>query len=485
MPDEPRFRTLAGGFNQRWVGRPRYVEVVSDARQVEEAVEGCIQQDLRPTIRSGGHCYEGWSSLTDGVIIDVSPMQSAGRDAETGWYFLEGGCTNWDIYNQLYRRYGVTLPAGSCYSVGAGGHICGGGYGLLSRLRGLTVDWLHGVEVVCVRGGRASLIRATRDADNTDEQDLFWAHTGGGGGNFGVITKYFFKNLPSGPGDAWLASLAWEWSDLLKQPDIFRQLLRNFGRFFEEHSAPGSPYSSLFALFHLTRLAAGQIVLTVQNAGADRQPVDDFMRAMEVDVDTTRLRTVAPRVAVGWHHFVPASTSVRRMPWLEVTQTLNGSGPNQRGKYKSAYMKRSFPESQLETIWKWLTVESPEYPPNKSALLQVDSYGCSINEVAPQATAVPQRSSILKLQYQTYWTDPDQDDDNLRWIRDFYSEMYGTDGPVPDDVFDGCYVNYCDSDLHNWPDLYYKENYPRLQRAKAIWDPQDIFNHPQSIRLPQ
>ena len=484
--DDPRYRTLAAGFNQRWVGHPRYVEVVADVDQIVEAVQRCVDEGLRPTVRSGGHCYEGWSSLTDGVIIDVSLMQAAGRDAETGWYFLETGCTNWDVYNQLYRRYGVTLPAGSCYSVGAGGHICGGGYGLLSCLHGLTVDWLQAVEVVCVGDDRrARLVRATRDADSQDEQDLFWAHTGGGGGNFGVITKYFFKDLPPGPSEAWLASVAWEWSDLVKQPDSFRQLLRNFGRFFEEHSAPGSPYSSLFALFHLTRLAAGQIVLTVQNAGPDRAPVEDFLQAVEANVDPTRLRSVVPRVAAGWHHYIPVSTSARRMPWLEVTQTLNGSGANQRGKYKSAYMKRAFPDSQLETIWKWLTVDSSEYPPNKSALLQVDSYGCKINEVGPQATAVPQRSSILKLQYQTYWSNPGQDDDNLRWIRDFYSDMYGTDGPVPDEVVDGCYVNYCDSDLGNWADLYYQQNYSRLQRAKVTWDRNNIFNHAQSIQPPR
>jgi hypothetical protein len=60
--------------------------------------------------------------------------------------------------------------------------------------------------------------------------------------------------------------------------------------------------------------------------------------------------------------------------------------------------------------------------------------------------------------------------------------MYGNDGPVPDDVVDGCYVNYCDSDLGNWSDLYYKQNYPRLQQAKATWDRNNIFNHAQSIQ---
>ncbi len=486
LPDDPRYPTLVRGFNQRWVGSPEYVEVVTDAAQVIDVVQNCVDHGLRPTVRSGGHGYEGWGSRTDGVIIDVSALQAAGKDPATGWYFLETGCTNWEVVDQFYRRYGRTLPAGSCYSVGAGGHICGGGYGLLSRLHGLTVDWLHGVEVVYVDGERrARNIVVTRDSPTPEERDLFWAHTGGGGGNFGVITRYLFKSLPLGPSEAWLAGLAWEWSDLLEQPDLFFQLLRNFGQFLEKNSAPGSPYSSLFALFHLTRKAAGQIVLTVQNAGPDRGPVDDFLHAMEAGVDGGRLRSVTPRVAAGWHHYIPATANARRMPWLEVTQTLNGSGANRRGKYKSAYMKQGFPESQLPTIWKWLTVDSEEYPGNAEALLQVDSYGCAINRVGPQETAVPQRSSVLKLQYQTYWAQPSDDQANLNWVNGFYDEMYGARGPWPDAVFDGCYVNYCDSTLKDWQHLYYKENYPRLQRAKAVWDPHNIFHHEQSIELPE
>lgn len=486
LPDDPRYPTLVRGFNQRWVGHPRYVEMVTDAEQVVAAVQRCVDEGLRPTVRSGGHCYEGWVSDTDGVIIDVSGLSVAGRDPRTGWYFLDSGCTNWDVYNRLYRQFGVTLPAGSCYSVGAGGHICGGGYGLLSRLYGLTVDWLSGLEVVCVgEDRRARLVRVTKDSDSQQERDLFWAHTGGGGGSFGVITRYLFAELPTGPGEAWLASRAWNWSDLLQHPDQFAQLLRNYGRFFEQHSAPGSPYASLFALLHLTRRAAGQIVVTVQHAGSDRAPIDDFLDALGDGLDASRLPPAPARIAAGWHHLGAAPMEGRRMPWLEATQTLNGSGPNQRGKYKSAYQKTSFPDQQIETIWKWLRVESQAFPPNAQALLQVDSYGCAINAVASAATAVPQRSSIMKLQYQTYWTDPVQDQVNLNWIRGFYADMYGPRGPWPDATMDGCYVNYCDADLADWAHLYFKDNYPRLQRAKAGWDPHDVFHHGQSIRLPR
>ncbi|MCY7298644.1 MAG: FAD-binding protein [Ilumatobacteraceae bacterium] len=483
--DDPRYWTLVRGFNQRFQGAPQFVEVVEDAAATVAAVQRCLDERLRPTVRSGGHCYEGWSSLTDGVIIDVSLMNHAGRDPESGGYFVESGCTNWDLVNGLYRRYGVTLPGGSCYSVGAGGHISGGGYGMLSRLHGLTVDWLDAVELVTVRSGRAELVRVGRDSETVEERELFWAHTGGGGGNFGVITKYFFKQLPKAPPSAWLATLAWEWSDVVQHKDLFFRLIQNFARFFNDHSEPGSRYSALFAILHLRRVAGEQIALTVQHAAQDRRPLDEFLAALQQGIDPSRLPVALPKASVAGHRMIQPHPEVRQMPWLEVTQTENGSGANQRGKYKSAYMKSEFPQHQLEAMWNWLTVDSPTYPKNPLALLQIDSYGCAINAVATAATAVPQRSSVMKLQYQSYWADVSGDAENLAWIRGFYGAMYGPDGPQPDEVMDGCYVNYCDADLGDWATLYYKDSYPRLQKVKAEWDTHDVFNHAQSIRLPE
>jgi hypothetical protein len=144
-------------------------------------------------------------------------------------------------------------------------------------------------------------------------------------------------------------------------------------------------------------------------------------------------------------------------------------------------MKKPFPKRQIEAMWDHLTTSYP----NTQALLQVDSYGGMINSVKPDATAVPQRSSIMKLQYQTYWVHEEDTEANLRWIDDFYVAMYGDAGPRPDDTMDGCYVNYPDVDLPDWEHLYYLGNYARLQRVKARWDPHDVFHHAQSVRLPR
>jgi FAD/FMN-containing dehydrogenase len=478
-PPDPRYPTLVRGFNQRFVGTPQYVQLCGDVKQVRQAVQEALKKGLRITVRGGGHCYENFvSGNHGGLIIDLSPLNAVCRAAgDESLFYIEGGCTLWDVYSQLYKEYGVTIPGGSCSTVGAGGHIMGGGYGLLSRKYGLTVDHLDKIELVRVNEAReVEVITVSRDSQDKDEQDIFWAHLGGGGGNFGIVTKYWFKEPPAAPSWAYVTSIAWDWDKIT--PRRFAELVNNYGNFFAQHSEIDSPYKELFALLHLTQKAATQIVLTIQYVGDHPALIDSFIDAIRPQ----RVAHVPQRVPVGFHHLVVQTAQTRKMPWLEATQTLDGTGPNQRGKYKSAYMIEPFPDAQIKVMWEYLT--DPDYR-NPQALLQVDSYGCEINRIARAATAIPQRSSIMKLQYQTYWTEPEDDEVNLSWIRNFYTAMYGPQGPYPDGTVDGCYVNYPDSDLVNWQYLYYKENYPRLQQAKAKSDPLNIFNHQQSIQLPR
>jgi hypothetical protein len=458
-PDDPRYDTMRMGFNRRWVGSPAYIQVVRSPSETLQAVQAALRAGRRITVRGGGHCYENFVSGNDGgVIIDLSGMQGVSLGA-SGQICVQAGATLWNVYETLFKDYNLTLPGGSCYSVGVGGHIVGGGYGLLSRLHGLTVDYLTAVDVICVDGqGQASLVHAAKGDPVTG--GLLWAHTGGGGGNFGIVTAYYFGALPSPPGEVLVASTIWPWSEL--SPEAFATLLRNYGSFLQAHSSPGSPYAGLFALLQIFHKSEGRVTMTTQAAG----PAVGL------------LNTFLDQVSAG----VPGGvTSTISLPWLQATQTLNGSGRNQRGKYKSAYMKAPFPEDQIQAIYSGLT--DPQYK-NPQALLQVDSYGCQVNAVAPSATAVAQRSSIMKLQYQTYWTLPADDQVNLDWINNFYARVYQSTGgvPVSNAVTDGCFINYCDVDLpSSWPTLYYKDGYPALQAVKAQWDPRNVFHHAQSV----
>jgi FAD/FMN-containing dehydrogenase len=484
-PGDSRYPTLALGFNPRWVAHPRYIQLCADTTQVVEAVRDALQRQLRITVRAGGHCYEDFvADNHDGAIIDLSMMNGVYRDVDPRLcdsgelYCVEGGATLWNVYSELYRMYGVTLPGGSCYSVGAGGHFTGGGYGLLSRKHGLTIDYLHAVEIVCVNArGEVEAVTVSRESSAPDARALLWAQLGGGGGNFGIVTRFWFKDPPRAPRTAYLWNLAWDWSELDEQ--AFTELLSDYGHFLETNSEVGSPYSGLFSLLHLPQRvdSRSQIVLTMQYVGDDPSRLESFKR----EVTSSLPKATAQRAPVGYHHPPGGGAEAQELSWLWATQQLNGCTPNQRGKYKSAYMIRSFPDSQLAAIWKHLTQPSVKNP---RSLLQIDSYGCQVNALSPNATAIPQRSSIMKLQYQAYWTEPAEDTANLAWIRAFYKDMYGPRGPVPDSTMDGCYVNYPDVDLPDWQDLYYKGNYAALQQVKQRWDPLDVFKHKQSIKLP-
>lgn len=478
---DPRYPTLVQGFNPRWIASPDHVQVCGDTKQVVKAVEEARRQGQRITVRSGGHCYEDFVCENEGgVLIDLSPMNGVYREGSSNLYCVEGGATLWNVYNALYREFGLTLPGGSCYSVGAGGHFTGGGYGLLSRMHGLTADYLAAVELVRVNDqAKAEVVKVRLDSEDTFEKNVAWAHTGGGGGNFGIVTRFWFEDPPPAPEVVLLSSLAWNWSEL--NEESFAGLVERFGEFFAEHSEPDSEFAPLFALLHLTQNypPGGQISLTTQFAGDDLALLEEFESSIKNELP----EPATQRAPTGHHAIASPTGTVRTLPWLFATQQLDGATPNQRGKYKSAYMNEPFPAAQIKTMWEFLGEK-----PNKEAvqaLLQVDSYGCQVNAVTPDKTAVAQRSSVMKLQYQTYWHEPSKDTGNLEWIRDFYGEMYGPQGPYPDGTMDGCFVNYPDVDLEDWQYLYYKDNYERLQKAKKECDPLDVFHHQQSIELPE
>ncbi|MBR7838883.1 FAD-binding protein [Actinospica durhamensis] len=511
LPDDGRYQTLSQGFNQRFTSEPRYIQLITDDDSAVAAVREALKHDLRPTIRGGGHCYEDFVENTGGAILDVSTMKGIHRTEDKYGrpaYCVESGSTNWDMYCQLFRRYGVTAPGGSCYSVGVGGHICGGGYGVLSRRNGLIVDHLVQVDVVTVRGGEVEVTCAHRsDPPMSDTGQLFWAHTGGGGGNFGMVLRYYFTGaLPTPPARVWLSSIAWPWAEILKKPGDFARLLKNFGEFFARHSGPDeSVYQDLFSILKLTHKTNGNLALGSHWMRDETGPLDEYLAAIQEGLSTEPI-VLTDLAASAGAQFQPQMSALspvsavsvvekrRQMPWFQETMTVNGSGPNQRGKYKSAYHRKPFTDQQIAALWHWLT-KDVEGVDLTQTLCQVDSYGCRTNAVAPTETAVPQRDSIMKLQYQTYWTMPAQDEAHLKFMRAFYEDVYRKTGGVPeisdarhDRTTDGCYVNYPDIDLGvaterapKYPRLYYKQNYARLQQTKRLWDPRNVFHHAQSI----
>ncbi|MGW3150770.1 FAD-binding oxidoreductase [Streptomyces sp. NPDC001177] len=508
LPGDPRYADLVVGNNTRWVARPDSVRLVRTTKQVVRAVQEAVDGNKRISVRSGGHCYTDFVFNSEvRVVIDTSLLDTVAYDEKLKAFEVGAGSTLLHVYDSLFKGWGVTVPGGMCYSVGAGGHFSGGGYGMLSRRHGLTVDHLYAVEVVVVDAkGKARSVVATREADDPN-RDLWWAHTGGGGGNFGVITRYWFRSpgatgtdpsslLPKPPKEVLVSAVALPWSELDK--DSFTSLVQKFGAWHEKNRSAESAAASLCSFLMMNHRANGSIGLltqidaTVPNA---QKVLDDFLTEVTSSLSDAAVRPMSE--SVGELGALPDLFTPQRLPWLHSVKLLGASNPTLtnptlRGHHKSAYLRRNVTGAQATAMYRHLTRTDHQNPQSMVVLL---SYGGKINTVGSGDTASAQRDSLFKGLFQSFWSSSTDDDANIGWVRDVYGEVFSATGgyPVPGAATDGCYINYPDADITDtkvnttgvpWHTLYYKDNYPRLQRVKAAYDPRNTFRHSQSITLP-
>ncbi|MFJ3825050.1 FAD-binding oxidoreductase [Streptomyces nodosus] len=508
LPSDPRYADLVIGNNSRWVARPDSVRLVRTTEQVVRAVQEAVDGNKRISVRSGGHCYADFVFNPEvRVVIDTSLLDTVGYDEDLKAFEVGAGSTLLHVYDSLFKGWGVTIPGGMCYSVGAGGHISGGGYGMLSRRHGLTVDHLYAVEVVVVdANGKARSVVATCEADDPN-RDLWWAHTGGGGGNFGVITRYWFRSpgatgtdpsllLPKPPKEVLVSAFALPWSELDK--GSFVSLVQKFGAWHEKNGSADSSAASLCSFLMMNHKANGSIGLLTQIDATvpDAEKVlDDFLTEVTSSLSDAAVRPMSE--PVGELGALPDLFTPQHLPWLHSVKLLGTSNPTLtnptlRGHHKSAYLRKNVTEAQAVAMYRHLTRTDHENPASMVVLL---SYGGKINTVGSGDTASAQRDSVFKGLFQSFWSSAVDDDANIGWTRDVYGEVFSASGgyPVPGAATDGCYINYPDADITDtkvnttgvpWYTLYYKGNYPRLQRIKAAYDPRNTFRHSQSITLP-
>ncbi|MFD0413444.1 FAD-binding oxidoreductase [Streptomyces sp. NPDC127108] len=486
-PADPRYAHLTTrGASNRFRGRPEQVYLVGSTAQVVRAVQESVRAGARLAVRSGGHCFEDFVDHPQvKAVIDMSPMREVSFDAARRAFVVEAGATLGEVYRKLYLGWGVTLPAGYHPEVGVGGHVPGGGYGPLCRLHGLVSDYLYAVEVVVVdRQGEARAVVASREQDDPN-RELWWAHAGGGGGNFGVVTRMWFRSpdatrdtdpaymLPAPTRTALTFTADWSWDGM--DEEHFARLVRNHGEWAERHRGADDPQAALYAEFALTRRAAGSHLMLGQvtaEPGADRRLLDGFLDA----------------VSAGTHR--PAKLNVQRLPWL--TAALRGSGEavgDWHIKIKSAFLRRRLTDRQVAVLHRHLTRTDTDVVGGSVVL---NTYGGAVNTPSPAATAMPHRDSALKLSCLASWADPQRESAYLAWIRACYRDLFADTGgvPVPGENADGTFINYPDTDLADprwntsgtpWQTLYYKSNHARLGAVKARWDPRDVFRHALSV----
>ena len=183
-----------------------------DCHDVQAVLRWADRHDVRLAARSGGHSYAGYSTVDEGVVVDLRRLRGISVDRGGSRASIGAGAHAIEVVDAL-ARHGGAVPLGSCPTVGFGGLALGGGYGLAARAWGLTADNVTRITVVTPDGRR-------RHVDAHHDADLFWALRGGGGGNFGIATRFelrvhhapraacFRGTFPSA-GDAIAAWQAW------------------------------------------------------------------------------------------------------------------------------------------------------------------------------------------------------------------------------------------------------------------------------------
>jgi len=506
---DSRFNSLSQGNNLRWpateaesVGQIAFCQNADD---VADELQKAVKSGLRPTIRSGGHCYEDFvCNNPGGVMIDTSLLTDMNASGSGYTYKISPGVRLGDAYTRLYKDYGVTLPGGSCYGVGAGGHISGGGYGVLSRLHGLTVDWVSAVDILTVD---ASGKVVPRHVSSKSDPDLFRACRGAGGNNFGIITAYYFDKLPKAPIEVANVSMSFPWEEMT--PEKFEAILTTYGHYLETRGKDPDTWG-MFTFLGLSHRSGGHVSISAQFCNPDgtcddltvlNEFIDLFQPCKPVAAEAkpmdSRHGAEAGKVRIltkpdGTPIPCSGPHNMNRQSWYSAT-VRGGVGGGTRAKYKSCYMKRTFTPYEAKVIYKHLQREMPGV--KVGGILAADSYGGAVNHLdLAEQTSVPQRSSVMKLQFQTYWRNPSEDAAHVQWMKDFYTELYsgpeveasykGT--PYFSEQYEGCYINYPDADMLDykfWPQLYYGEQlYPFLQGVKRRYDPNNIFHHAMSVR---
>jgi FAD/FMN-containing dehydrogenase len=191
VPGDGEYESARQIWNAMIDKRPAVIARCASTSDVVLGVNFARDNGLLLAVRGGGHNIAGNALCDDGLVIDLSKMKAARVDPAARRVTIEGGATLADL-DAATQAHGLATPVGINSTTGIAGLTLGGGFGWLSRKYGMTVDNLESAEVVTAAG---QVVRASA----TEHPDLFWALRGGGG-NFGVVTRFEFRLHPVGPG---------------------------------------------------------------------------------------------------------------------------------------------------------------------------------------------------------------------------------------------------------------------------------------------
>lgn len=437
-PSDPGFELARKNFNERFDHQPKMVVFCQNREDVQNAVKHARAHQMKVAVRCGRHNYECFSLVEGGMVIDVSDMTTLHIDSQSHTLQVGSGTQLIEIYTKVTQQ-GYGFPGGICPTVGISGLTLGGGIGLLTRYLGLTCDSLLELELVDSHGNLVT-------ASETENPDLFWACRGGGGGNFGVVTRFKFKLHKVDQVSIFQAS--WDWE---KIPEVIDRWQR-WGDTLD------SRLTSIIMLHGPEKKDPGSAVASGLFVG----PEDELHRILEplLEVKPRELKVQSHPYFEGLKFF----TDDPDPDWMAYWH-----GAHRKFKNTSAFAYEFLPPEGIETIVRHL-----EQSPAPDNLVQFETLGGKVSALSEEATAFPHRKARFSLQYQAYWNEDSEEKEHLDWVNAFRKDM------LP--YTRGAYVNYPDVDVEDFMGMYYAQNQQKLAEVKAKYDPDGFFFFSQSIK---
>ncbi len=436
QPGDPSYEQVRQVYNGMIDRRPALIACCVDVADVIHAVNFAHQHQLTLAVRGGGHNGAGLGTCDDGLMIDLSRMKGIRVDPADRTVRVEGGCV-WGDVDHATHPFGLATPSGFVSSTGVGGLTLGGGIGYLSRAHGLTLDNLLGVDMVLADGSFVT-------ADAEQHADLFWA-VRGGGGNFGVVTSFLFRLHPistvyGGP-MLWPMEMA---QDLLKWwRDFILTAPENINGWFAFITVP--PVPPFPEQYHLTKMCAVVWCYT--------GPLDQADEAFKA------IRAFGP----------PAVDFAGPIPWPVLQGLFDALYPAGLQWYWKADFFKDLSDTAID-----LHAKYGAQLPTMHSTMHIYPLNGAAQRAGRNDTAFSFRDANFAEVIVGVDPDPASNERMIQWAKDYWLALHPHSAG-------GAYVNMIMDEGEDNVKAAYRENYARLARIKAVYDPTNLFHTNQNI----
>jgi FAD/FMN-containing dehydrogenase len=425
-PDDALYDEARAGFYGGLDRRPAFIVKAKDVADVSRVVSLACESGLELAVRSGGHSLAGHSSTDGGIVLDVSRMKGLEIDVARRTAWAQTGMTAGEYTNAVGAR-GLATGFGDTGSVGIGGISLGGGIGYLVRKSGLTIDSLLAAEIVTANG---SLLRV----DAETHPDLFWAIRGGGG-NFGVATRFKFR--------------LHEVNEILGGMLILPATPDSIAAFIAEAEAAPEELTSIVNVM----LAPPMPFLPAEAHG---QPIIMVTMVYAGKIEAGE-RALAPFRAIA----EPMADMVRPMRYPDIFPPDQGGHPlvSTRTMFLDA-VDRSVAQTMLEHI---------QASTARMAAAEIRVLGGAMARVSTEATAFAHRRSRMLVNLAAKYDRLDDAAAHDGWVTAFAAALRQNDR--------GAYVGFLGADGSvRIREAYPRATWERLAAVKKRYDPTNLFH---------